>query len=359
MKKIQIIAIICLSISCRNNTIDKLSNKYNDSLKIDSIGYNYADSLNYFYLNVKDDDTLPKIFNILIEDIYEYSNTTDSRTKTLYSTILSNIDSLIKLDIPNKNNLLTEIYNYCEYSELEGISKYIVLRNGVIINESSNKKDIIINSDDWKFFKGYLGTTKSGKILNPSFVKFTTIPNVVHYNITYGMDVFMGTSYKKQSYYVSDTMIAIMPNRGFESIKYVISIWRVINDKYKLITVLDSCMEIAIGGYWIEDIVSFDINKKIIIGRSMGGDEGHSWGSIWIGIWEKPRKFRIIYELGWSGEEFGANPYIENLNYRIDRSNLKFIIEKSRKNFKWENNSKNIIDSTLSRIIVDISTLMD
>jgi hypothetical protein len=154
-------------------------------------------------------------------------------------------------------------------------------------------------------------------------------------------------------------MIAIQPNLGFECIKHIITIWTVKHDKYEFNTILDHWLEEGIGYHWIEDRINIDNKRKVIVGRSEGGDEGYTWGSLWLGLWEMPREFKIIYFSRWSVDPY-SKPQTEEIKYKLNKSTKEITVTNVIKDYKVEkNNHWVLLDSSWTDVIIKIDTLLD
>lgn len=92
------------------------------------------------------------------------------------------------------------------------------------------------------------------------------------------------------------TAFIMINSTGDETVEFVVSVWEVHkNGRLQLQTVLDRSLSESYGEIWIREIHTLDKDNTLLIGESMGADGHDAWGSWWIGLWRKPRLFRLLH----------------------------------------------------------------
>lgn len=155
---------------------------------------------------------------------------------------------------------------------------------------------------------------KTGKIVEDRFVNIEITDKLdLPKNLRIGERLFFGESGDFKKY--GDKTIAVLRGFGFESVDHLISIWDKNDDNYVLTTILDQRLSVGIGTVQVDTLLDLSPNKSLIIGEKFGGDAGETWGSMWIGIWTKPRTLEIAYEKEWEGSDWLG--YTEVIDYTI------------------------------------------
>jgi hypothetical protein len=78
-------------------------------------------------------------------------------------------------------------------------------------------------------------------------------------------------------------------------------------------------MVTGIGYAMVNDLYQIDSASFVVVGETIGGDDGDYWGSVWLGLWQLPCDFRILHE-----SEFRSS-YCEKeqkLEYHIDEDRM-------------------------------------
>ena len=339
---------------------DTLSEKQTSQ---DSIAFN---EINY----ISQADTLPPLYKSIINNIirlaqiqmdivkYPLEDKYNLEYKQLQLETIALLDSFSTQDLRYKSMYLFNVYYYAEYYEIEPVKRSArkYLNPGDLL--ANNHSKTIIDKKEWNDFKGYLRVTESGAVLSSCFEQVSNSQTSNSQNFRFPLETFYNYNNTKQYFLSDDTIIAAMPNGGFESIKNVLTVWQKRGDKYYLLSILDKWLNVNIGRIWVDTVINLDAETNILIGSSNGGDQGDNWGSLWIGLWEKPTKFKIIYSLNWCSS--GSDSIRKAVNYAttIDKEKLIIEIAETTKKYNQDNLSEHLIDSVRKVKIVDLKSIM-
>lgn len=116
-------------------------------------------------------------------------------------------------------------------------------------------------------------------------------------------------------------LISFWSDTEFKTVSKVIAVWRKSTGTPTLETILNLAMLTDYGTAKFTEIYHVGNKRHIIIGRSSGGDGGTVWGSVWVGLWTEPRKFEIIEEAKYEGDEQVAR----TLEYVFDPKKLSIL----------------------------------
>jgi hypothetical protein len=135
----------------------------------------------------------------------------------------------------------------------------------------------------------------------------------------------------------------IFYNCGFESIEHVITVWHKVSPDslFELKEVLSEGIAEGIGRVFIDTVYQWGGDRRIIEGKSMGGDGGDTWGSSWLGYWYAPNKFTVLSRQYWGG---GWEEYVEQID--LDFNNDSSILA-THYAAHWLEGGKIITDSIL------------
>ena len=339
---------------------DTLSEKQKDqdSNDLNEIGYaSQVDTLPHLYKSIIDNiDRLAEIKEGILK--YPLEDKYNTEYKHLQLETIALLDSLTTQDLIYKSMYLFNVYYYAERYGIESVKRSVrkYLNPGDLLDNNNSKT--IIDKKEWNDFKGYLRITESGTVLSSCFEQIpnSQIPNNQIYR--FPLETFYNYNNTKQYFLHDDTIIAAMPDGGFESIKYVLTVWQKKGNKYYLLSILDKWLNVNIGRVWVDTVINLDAETNILLGSSSGGDQGDNWGSLWVGLWEKPAKFKIIYNLEWFSS--GSDSIRKAVNYAttIDKEKLIIEIAEITRRYKQGNLSEHMIDSVRKVKIVDLNAIM-
>lgn len=362
MKSFLKVFIVLIVAGCNQSSInssDKQNN--NDSIR-DSLKESAGDS-------ASDANTIMQMsnpemsFNQIIQDINEMGNSVSERKPFIFSKryipeirrVFYFIDSLSQTNTRSAKCQVTMLYNNARYYEIDTIIGYIAQKG---FSPVQNQAQIIsVPVSEWERFSGTLAISRSGYVYYDSFNK-TSFTRKYREGSPYDtLPRYFGMCYPEQRYLYADTMIALMPDEGFESIRHILTVWKQKNDDYKLITILDHWLHVAIGGIWVEQTMNLNSRQILLIGKSYGGDEGDSWGTLWVGLWTKPRQFKVIFEDGW-GTVFGDTIVSSDLSYQFDKQRHILNIQTESYRSAYSDGSDHPFDSSFCSYSVWVDTLL-
>lgn len=270
---------------------------------------------------------LRSILNELTYTHHDYRQYPSSRLKEKIELLENELSELLKEIKGNENTeeirkdtFLLDIANYYEMTKVTEM----LLEFGFSNRKRISKDQIqYIPVEKISEFRGIIEFTREDKVLNNRFEKinFDSKPNSELYIAGFDDFCFFNDSTVFLKYH--NKIVTTMHGSGFESVSHIITIWNIKEDTIYLETILDKLLFEGIGGVIIDTILPYDSNKNIIIGNSGGGDGGDVWGSLWIGVWNKPRSLKVVYIKKW----IGINEDYTNIDFKILPNNTIRIIE--------------------------------
>jgi hypothetical protein len=137
-----------------------------------------------------------------------------------------------------------------------------------------------------------------------------------------------------------DAIIIVLNDQGFASIMFILTVWdRLADGRLKMRTILDRAVCEGIGTVYTKALHSINDKEAFIVGESFGADGGDTWGSWWIGLWTKPRRFRILkrikYYLPPKELESGQSRKV-HFTYDLEIENKTAVVKEQYKLIKQE-----------------------
>lgn len=355
-----IIYVLCLT-SCNFFSAENNKNKVEtkDSTRIKpSIGIINSDTVPELYRSIFGNiDAL----NEKRKEILQYPNETkylDDYNSLLFSTS-EKIDLFAKQDIAEKEEYILSLYYCAEMNEIEPLRNILknYLSSGSL--DARNYIPVVIDTSNIRNFKGYPRVTRNGKVLSSFFEYYYSQTSGTKKRIPEALQPFQIISNDNQICYFHDSLIMVMSDGGFENSRNIFTVWKKKEDKYYLLTILDNWLNVSIGVQRVDEIITIDRSRKLIIGRSSGGDQGDTWKSIWLGIWEFSRKFKIVYNLKTFTSGSDTIFKITDYRYKINKQDLVVEIDEIIKSYIWRDNQTILTDSICKPNIVKVKSLFN
>jgi len=315
-------------------------------------------------------DTVPELYKLIFgnidalnrkrKEILEYPNETkylDDYNSLLLSTS-EKIDLFARQDIAGKEKYILSLYYCAEMNEIEPVRN--ILKNNLSSGSlnATNNIQIVIDTCNIRNFKGYPRVTRKGKVLSTSFEYFNSQTSDNRKHIPYPLHPFQIISNGDQICFFHDSLIMVMSDGGFENSRNIFTVWKKKDDKYYLLTILDNWLNVSIGLQMVDEIITIDRKRKLIVGSSSGGDQGDTWKSIWLGIWEFPRKFKVVYKLETFTSGSDTIFKIADYSYKINKQDLVVEIDEIIKSYIWRNNQTILTDSISKPNIIKVKSLL-
>jgi len=361
MKYLLLITCVFFLTSCNFFSAENNKNKVETT---DSTGFQTP-------ISTINSDTVPKLYRSILGDIYELYNKkreilqypNENKYSDEYNSFLlstsEKINLFAKQDLSEKEEYLLSLYYCAEMNEIEPLRNILKKYLGSGSLNAINNIQVVIDSSNIKNFKAYPRVTRNGKVLSSSFEYFNSLTSGTRKHIPESLQPFQIISNDGQICYFHDSLIMVMSDGGFENSRNIFTVWKKKDDKYYLLTILDNWLHVSIGIQMVDEIITIDRKRKLIVGSSSGGDQGETWKSKWLGIWEFPRKFKIIYNLKTFTSGSDTIFKITDYSCKINKRNLVVEIDEIIKSFIWRDNQTILTDSICKPNIVKVKLLLN
>lgn len=355
-----ITCVFCLT-SCKFLTVENNKNKVEIE---DSTGFKP-------FISIINTDTVPELYRSIFGDIYElndkkrviYQYPNENKYLDEYNSLLSatsdKIDLFVKQDLTKKEEYILSLYYCAEMNEIETLRNILKDYLSADSLNARNNIPVAIDTGNIRNFIGYPRVTSNGKVLSTSFEYYHSLSSGTRKHIPEPLQPFQIISHSDHSYYFNDSLIIVMSDGGFENARNIFTVWKKKDDKYYLLTILDNWLNVSIGVQKVDEVVTIDRGRKLIIGRSSGGDQGDTWKSIWLGVWAFPRKFKIVYNLKTYTSGSDTNFKVTDYSYKINKRDLVVEIDEIIKSFIWRGNQTFLTDSICKPNLVKVKSLLN
>lgn len=243
----------------------------------------------------------------------------------LLTTLTGHVDSLSRMNDPNRNDYLSDIWFTAEYYGLKQVMEHVKKLLGKSPVPWPRSQEIVIDSLQFKNLKALMRLGSSNSLVySRTFEAYTLSRFDSSLRIPSAFYEFGNHLYKYQRG-VKDTLVVMMPEKmGTEQIRHVFTVWKKANGKYMFITLLDKYLTESQGYCSIDSIYNIGRGSYLMTGRSLGGNQGDKFGSLWAGIWKKPGKFNMIYFDHWTdpGNDEVCNTFTYQYSFNRKTKNL-------------------------------------
>lgn len=317
-------------------------------------------------------DTFPELYKQIMKGFTEFgeingydpkhpeekSKATDKgKYSQMLTTLLNRVDTLSKISDLNRNNYLSDIWFTAEYYGIKPVMEHLKKLLGKNPVPWSKSQEIVIDSVLFKNLKVLLRLGNSNStVYSSSFEAYTLSRFDSSLRIPPSFIEF-GNHLSKYRRSVKDTLIVVMPEKMTpDKIRHVFTVWKNINGKYKLITLLDKYITESQGYCTIDSIYNIGGGSYLMTGKSLGGNQGDKFGSYWAGVWKKPGKLTMIYYNHWTdpGDDEICNTF--NYIYSFNRKTKTLSVSRITDQSDCADRRK-IIHSDTLRINLDVIKL--